>query len=337
MNILIFSYRFFPDFGGIETHSQMLAEHFAANGHRVSVLTTSNAPETPAELPYSVIYRPGFLQVAKAIRIADAVLENNPCFSYSWPMFFFRKKHVVALHTWITGTGNGGPATKYLKKQLLHGASKVIACSNAVKEKTFPNATVIENPYKTDVFFNKNEERTLDFVFVGRFVSDKGIDLAVAAFNRLVLEMGGTRNLTLTLVGDGPEKSIIENRISALNLSKNVRIEGRKTPEEINNILNRHRYILVPSRWEEPFGLVALEGMAAGCWPIVSDGGGLPDAIGGIGSIFERNNEEDLLAKMSKAVAENLSLNRYPEKVKLHLEKHSLQHVGTQFLKELNM
>lgn len=65
--------------------------------------------------------------------------------------------------------------------------------------------------------------------------------------------------------------------------------------EDLVQCLNDHRFILVPSVWEEPFGMVALEGMACGCIPIVSDGGGLPDAVGNAGLIFQRGNVDALI------------------------------------------
>jgi glycosyl transferase family 1 len=45
---------------------------------------------------------------------------------------------------------------------------------------------------------------------------------------------------------------------------------------------------VVPSRCQEPFGLVALEGVACGCRAIVVADGGLAEAIGGLAVIFER-------------------------------------------------
>ena len=57
--------------------------------------------------------------------------------------------------------------------------------------------------------------------------------------------------------------------------------------------LNRHEIMVVPSRWNELFGVVALEGMACGCAMLVSDGGGLPDAVG-----YAGHNLKELIKKI---------------------------------------
>jgi glycosyltransferase involved in cell wall biosynthesis len=50
--------------------------------------------------------------------------------------------------------------------------------------------------------------------------------------------------------------------------------------------LNQHQILVVPSKYDEPFGVVALEGIACGCAVIGSNGGGLPEAIGPSGITF---------------------------------------------------
>ena len=65
-------------------------------------------------------------------------------------------------------------------------------------------------------------------------------------------------------------------------------------PAAIAVILNRHRFIVVPSKWKEPFGIVALEGLASGCVPIVSRRGGLVEAIGSHGYVFENGDASEL-------------------------------------------
>ena len=51
---------------------------------------------------------------------------------------------------------------------------------------------------------------------------------------------------------------------------------------------------MVPSRWAEPFGIVALEGIACGCVVVGSEKGGLKEAIGPCGVTFENGNVQAL-------------------------------------------
>jgi glycosyltransferase involved in cell wall biosynthesis len=56
--------------------------------------------------------------------------------------------------------------------------------------------------------------------------------------------------------------------------------------------------MVIPSVWREPFGVVALEGIACGCVVLASDGGGLTDAVGPAGLLFRRGDVSDLTSKL---------------------------------------
>ena len=83
-------------------------------------------------------------------------------------------------------------------------------------------------------------------------------------------------NVHLTLLGDGKNRKIIENKIIDLELSKHVTLAGN-----VNNIQNYYLEsdIYVHSAYYEPFGLVLLEAMAAGLPVVCLDGKGNRDII----------------------------------------------------------
>ena len=58
--------------------------------------------------------------------------------------------------------------------------------------------------------------------------------------------------------------------------------------------------MVTPSHYEEPFGIVALEGLACGCLPLVSERGGLPEVIGNHGFTFPNGNAEALADRLQK-------------------------------------
>jgi glycosyltransferase involved in cell wall biosynthesis len=112
--------------------------------------------------------------------------------------------------------------------------------------------------------------------FAGRFVQKKGIDLLVRAMQRVVREIPDAR---LRLLGDGPERPCIERLIDELELRSCVELLGHRTREEVNELLGRAWVQVVPSRWEEPFGLVAAEAMMRGTAVVAADSGGVSEVV----------------------------------------------------------
>jgi glycosyltransferase involved in cell wall biosynthesis len=232
---------------------------------------------------------------------------------------------VVVLHTWIPP---GRAAT--LKKLWMQRAQSVLAVSKAIQTRCWPSATIIGNPYNDESFGARPEvEREHDFIFLGRLVSDKGVEIALRAFARLV---GIDRTRIFTIVGDGPEHSSLERIAAELGITESVRFTGPLRGESLVRTLNAHRFLLVPSLWEEPFGIVALEGMACGCVPIVSDGGGLPDAVGKAGRIFRRGDVDALVEAMEEMLEEPEKAEALRREASTHLATYRIEIIAQRYL-----
>ncbi|BCM89242.1 spore coat protein SA [Abditibacteriota bacterium] len=78
-----------------------------------------------------------------------------------------------------------------------------------------------------------------------------------------------------------------------------VRQTGHVPRTRIADEFRRAHIHIVPSRWDEPFGLTTLEGMACGLATIASNTGGSPEIIADAGQLFERDNAADLAEKVS--------------------------------------
>lgn len=286
MKILFLTHKFYPDIGGIEVNSEILAREFHKAGHDIKLITwTKNSGEK--KFPFIIVRNPGIGTLLREHRWADVVFENNPSLRLAWPSYFFNKPSVIALRTWINRVNGKIGWQDKLKALWLKKASAVIAVSDAIRKKCWPSAIVIGNPYRNELFrIVPGVEKTNDFVFLGRLVSDKGADIALRALSKLIEISKKESEFSLTIIGNGPELSTLKNMVITLNLQNNVQFKGSLTGKDLVNCLNSHNIILVPSIWEEPFGNVALEGMACGCIPIVSDRGGLTDAIGKAGLSF---------------------------------------------------
>ena len=80
----------------------------------------------------------------------------------------------------------------------------------------------------------------------------------------------GLRNVSLTIVGDGPLRPELDGRVAQAGLA-NVRLTGRLPDVELRNAYASHDVIVLPSTTTaEAYGLVLAEGMAAGCVPVAS-------------------------------------------------------------------
>jgi glycosyltransferase involved in cell wall biosynthesis len=327
MNILFCSAVYSPLTGGIETVSELLAERFHAFGHRI-VLVTQTLSSTPEVAPYDVVRRPDARALLELVRWCDVAFHNNVNLRFAWPQLLFRKSWVVAHHTWTPRRGPGSFAGR-----IKHGAfrfARNIAVSRAVAESLGAPATVIPNPYAEDLFVEMpHVPRDRDLVFLGRLVSDKGVPVLLDALAELAAR--GERP-NLTIVGDGPDELTLRRRAAELGIAGQVRFAGRQRGQALVALLNAHRVIVVPSVWEEPFGIVALEGLACGCVPVVAQSGGLPDAIGPCGVVVPRNDARSLAEALRQLVSDEPARRALLAQAPEHLARHTRDRVARRYL-----
>ena len=98
------------------------------------------------------------------------------------------------------------------------------------------------------------------YLFVGRFIERKGIDVLLAAFRRL--DRG-----ELWLAGDGPLRSFVEEEAKG---DPRIRFLGYANEESLPDLYRQADILVVPSLFE-PWGLVVHEGLAHGLPVIATD------------------------------------------------------------------
>ena len=188
LKILFLSHKFYPDVGGIEVNSEILANAFHNAGHTVRLVTWSRESEDRKTFPFQVKRDPTVMSLIRDHVWADVVYENNPCLRLGWPSIFFHKPAVIALRTWVSRNDGTIKWQDKLKLRCLTRAKSVIAVSDSVRKKCWPAATVIGNPYRADIFkVHVGIKRNSNFAFLGRLVSDKGADLAIQALHQLLI------------------------------------------------------------------------------------------------------------------------------------------------------
>ncbi len=295
MKLLLSSHAFHPSIGGIETASRLLAEEFVAAGHSVRVVTqTADSGERAFSFP--LLRRPSPRALFAAVRWCDVFFHNNISLQTAWPLLVLRRPWVVTHQTWIPRAGLVGK----MKRFALRRACSV-AISRAVARDCGGPCAIIPNPYQDDLFrLLPDVARDRELIFVGRLVSDKGADILLRALS--LLAQNG-RRARLTIAGSGPEDSRLRELARELGVTEQVTFSGALAGEPLVRALNAHRILVVPSRWAEPFGIVALEGIACGCFVIGSEEGGLPEAIGPCGATFPNGDAAALAAQIERAVS----------------------------------
>jgi len=112
--------------------------------------------------------------------------------------------------------------------------------------------------------------------FAGRLVKKKGVDVLLAATAELLRRVPSVR---LVVVGDGPERALLEALAASLRIDHAVEFVGHVDRATAEQILDVCWLQAVPSVWEEPFGLVAAEAMMRGTAVVASGSGGLTEQV----------------------------------------------------------
>jgi glycosyltransferase involved in cell wall biosynthesis len=136
-------------------------------------------------------------------------------------------------------------------------------------------------------------------LFQGRLVNTKGVPILLHALKELRLEK---RDFRLIIIGDGPEKTLIESLAVSLGISECVRFVGRLSAVEIEQLAQDAAVVVVPSLGGEVFGLVVAEYMARGLPVISSDLGSFREVIGDAGFTFRLNDSDDLVHKLRQVL-----------------------------------
>ena len=325
MKILLGSHHFFPSTGGIETVSNLLAREFVARGHEVRIVT-----QTPGDgdFPFVIIRRPGISDLVRQVRWCDVFFQNNISLRTLWPLLFIRRPLFITHQTWITNPDGSTGWQHWLKRLVLRRATS-FAISSAIAESLPVPSIRVGNPYDDQIFNHGVGRRTRELIFVGRLVSDKGAGLLLDALKLMKAKP------RLTIVGDGPERASLEKQTADLQLQAQVGFVGSRHGKQLGDLLREHEILVVPSLWREPFGIVALEGIACGCVVIGSAGGGLAEAIGPCGITFPNGDARALAEAITRLLDDPAERERLRQKAPDHLARFTPQSVATVYLEAM--
>jgi glycosyltransferase involved in cell wall biosynthesis len=269
-------------YGGIERIVDALVRHFRSQGHTVGLIAhrDSTAP-TDARFGWPGATSRGHLNFVRntlALRQAARdfrpdVLHSFSRLAYLLPLLRSRLPKVMSYqrHT-------GGAQLTWATR--LAGASlRFTGCSEFICRMGRPAGGewhAIPNFAELDkIDFVPQVPDDAPLVFLSRVESIKGPDLAIAIARR-----AGRR---LIIAGNhatsGPERDFWENAVAPHLGRDGVEYAGEVGDAEKNTLLGRAAALLVPVQWDEPFGIVFAEALAAGT-PIISCArGALPEIV----------------------------------------------------------
>ena len=326
MRILLISTSYPPVLGGLETVVYNIACGLKKKGHVVRVATNSYQYKISGQCIEDGIYVSRLYQLTPDIiynlkqgrlnrvllsilffpvalfRLVKLIITFRPEVigvrqprAYTFCLRWLKKRYnfrlVVSLHSddvlTLDSQGTISPILRHLFRQ----ADSVTACSYWLLRQACTLYPVIID--KGRVIYNGIDQgRFLDtrayphprpYVFAfGRLAHVKGFDLLIQAFAKVADDFP---ELDLIIAGEGECRRLLEDVAESCSVSNRVVFFGRANPNEVVHLLNGCEFVVVSSRYE-PFGIVALEAMAAKKSVIVTRVGGLPEFVETEGNRF---------------------------------------------------
>ena len=133
-------------------------------------------------------------------------------------------------------------------------------------------------------------------LFAGRLSPEKGVSTLIEAWRRL------PKAIPLVIVGEGPSRERLRAEVSAAR-TNDIRFAGRLERNEVSEAMKKAAFLIVPSVWNEPFGLVLAEAFACGTPVIGARVGAIPEMLDHevTGLHFAPGDPDDLAAKVAWA------------------------------------
>ncbi|MGQ9558274.1 MAG: 1,4-alpha-glucan branching protein domain-containing protein [Desulfurispora sp.] len=200
---------------------------------------------------------------------------------------------LVTIHATEHGRNNGlhNDVQRYIHQQereLTHLAGRVICCSaymaTEVAElfqigrdriEVIPNGVNVASVQLDEKLRGEVERVPGRLVFLGRLVPEKGAQVLIQA---LALLKSGFPHVHLLLAGRGPYEQALKELVTQCQVADRVEFVGFVNDLGRNILLASAQVAVFPSLYE-PFGIVALEAMAAGVPVVIADTGGLAEIV----------------------------------------------------------
>lgn len=302
VRLLYWTEFFWPTIGGVETYATQFIPALRDRGYEIAVITVHqyDYPEeetvdgTPVyRLPFHEVLRgrdpEAFVKLRRQVEAIrndfapDLIHANLYGPSIALHLETNRRSPVptvIAIHTDFSESGGMGN----IVRRSLDQAAWVTAVSKALLgdiRSMFPQIKDKSSCIYNGLVTENIEPRPLSadpprVLCIGRLIRDKGFDVALDAFARV---RDGFPNAKLTIAGEGLERPALERQAEALGLGESVAFAGWVEPDAVYELVSQSTVMLVPSRWREPFGIVAIEAALMARPVIAARTGGLAEVV----------------------------------------------------------
>lgn len=234
----------------------------------------------------------------------------------------YRKPLIITMHSTEYGRRTGihndlQACIHEIEGWLCYESWRIITCSYYMRDHVswcfhIPENKICVIPNGVDVtkfYFSFNyweirnrfaHESEKILLFVGRLVPEKGLDVLIKA---LPIILGNGVNAKIVVVGEGPQRDEYQRLANYYGFGNKILFTGHIDDWTLRALYRVADVVIVPSRFE-PFGIVALEAMAAHCPVVASAVGGLSEIVDyeGTGLKVPLNNPDALAWAMLRVI-----------------------------------
>lgn len=296
--------RYYPYFGGVETHVKEISERLVKKGFEVEVLTTD---------PYGKLLKEDVINDVKIKRFRSYAPGEAYYFSKKLKTYLLKnsnKYSIVHAHSYhalpalyaaqakgsnklvFTPHFHGRGHTffrnllhipyKYFARKIFDKADKIICVSYSEKKLILEKFKVdekkieiISNGVNLNKFKNlekRKEKNRKNILYVGRLEKYKCVDYIIKALPLL------DKNIYLEIVGDGPYKKVLMKLVNKLNVKDRVKFYGNLSGKELlEKYAEADLFVLLSKH--EAFGISVAEALASGLPSIVANTSALKEWV----------------------------------------------------------
>jgi len=192
----------------------------------------------------------------------------------------------------------------YRKADIVIAVSPALA--NVIENNFNIKPLYLPNIVDTSVFYYapRRECNKFNFVSAGSLIYRKRMDLTIEAFGRA---FGDSKDVTLTIFGEGNERTKLEDLIKKYKLENRVSLMGMVSRKDIAKKMRECDCFVLASR-AETFGVVYIEALASGIPVIATKCGGPEGFVHEGNGIMIPVDDVDALASAMKFMYENKNL-----------------------------